>query len=72
MFPLKVTLITAVHGNYGTNTTTFNGGVQVITGISVTDFYNLNVLLANSLTVNSNFSVNQNLFIGSGILILGR
>ena len=58
--------------NYGTNTTTFNGGVQVITGISVTNFNNLNVLSANSLTVNSNFSVNQNLFIGSGILILGN
>ncbi len=58
--------------NFGTNTTTFNGGVQVITGSSVTNFNNLNVLSTNSLTVNNNFSVNQDLFIGSGNLILGN
>jgi hypothetical protein len=58
--------------NFGTNTTTFNGGVQVITGSSVTNFNNLNVLSTNSLTVNNNFSVNKNLFIGSGTLILGN
>ncbi len=58
--------------NYGTNTTTFNGGVQSITGTSVTNFYNLNVSSTNSLTVNNNFSVNHDLFIGSGTLILGN
>ena len=58
--------------NFGTNTTTFNGGAQVITGSSVTNFNNLNVSSINSLTVNNNFSVNQNLFIGSGTLILGN
>ena len=58
--------------NYGINTTTFNGGVQVITGSSVTNFNNLSVLSTNSLTVNNNFSVNQDLFIGSGNLILGN
>jgi hypothetical protein len=58
--------------NYGINTTTFNGGVQVITGSSVTNFNNLSVLSTNSLTVNNNFFVNQDLFIGSGNLILGN
>jgi hypothetical protein len=58
--------------NFGTNKTTFNGGVQVISGSSVTNFNNLNVLSTNSLTVNNNFSVNQDLFIGSGNLILGN
>ncbi len=58
--------------NLGNNTTTFNGGVQIITGSSVTNFNNLNVLSANSLTVNNNFSVNQDLTIGTGTLILGN
>ena len=58
--------------NFGTNTTTFDGGVQIITGSSVTNFNNLNVLSSNSLTVNNNFSVSQDLFIGSGTLILGN
>ena len=58
--------------NFGTNTTTFNGGIQLITGTSVTNFYNLNVSSANSLTVNKSFSVSQDLFIGSGTLILGN
>ena len=58
--------------NFGTNTTTFDGGAQVITGGSVTNFNNLNVLSTNSLTVNNSFSISQNLFIGSGTLILGN
>ena len=57
--------------NFGANTTTFNGGVQLITGSSVTNFNNLNVSSAISLTVNNNFSVNKDLSIGSGTLILG-
>jgi hypothetical protein len=58
--------------NFGTNTTTFNGGVQIITGSSVSNFNNLNVSSVNSLTINNNFSVNQDLIIGSGNLILGN
>ncbi len=57
---------------FGTNTTTFNGGIQTISGGSVTNFNNLNVSSANSLTVNNSFAVNQDLFIGSGTLILGN
>ncbi len=52
--------------NYGTNTTTFSGGSQSITGASVTNYYNLNVSPSGSLTPNSNFNVNNNLNITSG------
>jgi len=58
--------------NFGTNTTTFNGGVQVISGSSSTDFNNLNVASINSLTVNSSSSVSQDLTILSANLILGN
>ena len=58
--------------NYGTNTTTFNGGVQLITGSSITNFYNLVLSSTNSLTVNNNFSVGQDLSILSGNLMLGN
>ena len=58
--------------NFGTNTTTFNGGVQVISGSSVTNFYNLKLSSTNSLTVNNNFLVGQDLSIISGNLILGN
>ena len=58
--------------NSGTNTTTFDGGVQIITGGSTTNFNNLNVLSLNSLTVNNDFFIGQDLFIGSGNLILGN
>ncbi|MGD0754856.1 MAG: HYR domain-containing protein, partial [Bacteroidales bacterium] len=56
--------------NYGTNLTTFNGGVQSITGASVTNFYDLNVSPATSLTVNNDFTVNRNLTISNGNLVL--
>ena len=61
------------NGNYiyGTNTTTFNGGFQSVTGTSVTNFFNLDVLPVNSLTVNNNFTVNRNLTIDQGNLVLG-
>jgi len=61
------------NGNYiyGTNTTTFNGGFQSVTGTSVTNFFNLDVLPVNSLTVNNNFAVNRNLTIDQGNLVLG-
>lgn len=57
--------------NYGTNLTTFNGGIQSITGTSLTSFYDLDVLSLTSLTVNNNFTVNRNLTISNGNLILG-
>jgi gliding motility-associated-like protein len=61
------------NGNYiyGTNTTTFNGGFQSVTGTSVTNFFNLDVLPVNSLTVNNNFTVKRNLTIDQGNLVLG-
>ncbi len=58
--------------NHGTNTTKFNGGVQAITGSSITNFFNLILSSTNSLTVNNNFSVGQDLSILSGNLILGN
>ena len=58
--------------NYGTNTTTFNGGVQEISGSSVTDFYYLNVASINSLTINNHSLVSRDLTIVSGNLILGN
>ncbi|MCB2220634.1 MAG: T9SS type A sorting domain-containing protein [Bacteroidetes bacterium] len=58
--------------NYGSNTTTFNGGVQAISGSSITNFHNLYLSPTNSLTVNNDFTVNQDLSIMSGNLILGN
>ena len=58
--------------NFGTNTTTFDGGTQTVGGGSVTNFNNLNVLSTNSLTVNNNFAVDRDLSIGIGTLILGN
>jgi hypothetical protein len=57
--------------NYGTNTTTFNGGLQTITGSSVTNYYNLVLSSTNSLTVNNNLFIGRDLSIISGNLILG-
>lgn len=57
--------------SYGTNLTTFNGGIQSITGTSSTDFYDLDVISLTSLTVNNNFTVNGNLSVSNGNLILG-
>lgn len=58
--------------NYGTNTTTFSGGTQTIAGTSVTNFYDLVVSPVTSLTPNNSFTVNRNLNITNGILILGN
>lgn len=55
---------------HGTNTTTFNGNTQSVNGSSVTNFYNLTVSSASSLTVNNNFTINKNLTITTGILNL--
>lgn len=55
---------------YGTNTTTFSGGTQNISGSAVTNFYDLVVAPSLSLTVNNNFTVNRNLTISSGSLLL--
>lgn len=56
--------------NYGTNTTTFNGGTQNILGTTVTNFYDLVVNPISSLTPNNSFTVNRDLFIYSGNLAL--
>ncbi len=56
---------------YGTNTTTFNGGSQTITGSTLSNFYNLEVSSSTSLTVNNSFVVSKNLSINSGTLVLG-
>ncbi len=56
---------------YGTNLTLFDGGVQAITGTSVTDFYDLEVSSLTSLAANGNFTVNHDLDIVSGNLVLG-
>ncbi len=58
--------------NFGTNTTTFNGGVQAISGSASTDFNYLNVASINSLTFNNNSSVSGDLTIVSGNLVLGN
>lgn len=57
---------------YGTNLTLFDGGVQSITGTSVTNFYDMEVSSLTSLTVNGNFTVNRDLNIVSGNLVLGN
>ncbi len=72
MFPLKVTLIIVVHTILELIQQHLTVEYRLITGSSVTNFNNLNVSSAISLTVNNNFSVNQDLFIGSGTLILGN
>lgn len=56
---------------YGTNTTTFNGGVQAITGSTATNFNNLVVSSETSLSISSNFTVDHDLSILSGDLTLG-
>jgi len=56
---------------YNNNLTTFNGGVQSITGNSVTNFFDLNVSSLTSLTVIRGFTVNRDLTISSGNLVLG-
>lgn len=55
---------------YGTNQTIFNGTIQSVTGSSVTDFYDLIVSPVTSLTVNRNFTINGNIEITRGNLIL--
>ena len=56
---------------YGTNLTTFSGGTQNIQGSAITNFYDLTIAPSNSLTVlTNNFTVNRNLTISSGNMIL--
>ncbi|MBN2213183.1 MAG: hypothetical protein JW723_02975, partial [Bacteroidales bacterium] len=64
--------------NHHNNLTTFNagplnnGGAQVISGTSATDFYNLNVNPLASLTLTINdITVNNDLILSSGQLICG-
>ena len=58
--------------SYGTNLTIFDGGVHSITGTSVTSFYDLEVSSLTSLTASGNFTVNHDLNIVSGNLVLGN
>jgi hypothetical protein len=55
---------------FGTNLTTFTGSTQNINGSSATNFYDLTVSPSVTLTVNNSFTVNHNLTIGSGSLLL--
>jgi hypothetical protein len=55
---------------YGTNTTTFNGVNQSINGTCITNFYDMSISCSGSLSVNSSFTVNRNLSINTGTLIL--
>ncbi|AYB32672.1 hypothetical protein D4L85_19750 [Chryseolinea soli] len=55
---------------YGTNLTTFTGSTQNISGTSATNFYDLTVSPSVTLTVNNSFTVNHDLTIGSGSLLL--
>lgn len=58
---------------YGSNTTTFSGGTQQITGTSATNFNNLTINPVTSVTLNngSNVLVNGNLTLSRGTLICG-
>lgn len=69
---IKGNLVNNGQYNHGSNTTLFNGGVQNITGSSITNFYNLTLSLASTLTVNNSFTNYNDLNILSGNLILGN
>lgn len=56
---------------YGTNQTIFNGIIQTVSGSSITDFYDLIISPLTSISFNNNFTVNGNLDITTGNLILG-
>jgi hypothetical protein len=56
---------------FGTNRTIFDGGTQSVTGTSVTNFHDLEVSSLTSLTMNGSFTVNRDLDIVSGNLVLG-
>ena len=58
--------------NHYNNLTTFNGGVQSVTGSSITDFYNLKVNPVTSLTLNNDIEIYNNLDLESGQLICGN
>lgn len=53
------------------NTTTFDGDVQAITGSSTVDFYDLTVNSLTSLTLNREATVNNDLDLENGTLICG-
>lgn len=55
---------------YGTNLTTFNGSAQNITGTTTTNFYDLTVASASSLTASRSFTVNRHLTITNGALMM--
>ncbi|HLN20026.1 MAG TPA: hypothetical protein VK213_02990, partial [Bacteroidales bacterium] len=68
---LKGNLVNNGTYNYGTNQTTFNGGIQTISGTTVSNFYDLMVSPVTTLTVSNGFIVNRNLALTSGNFILG-
>ncbi|MBK7712899.1 MAG: hypothetical protein IPJ37_19655 [Bacteroidales bacterium] len=57
---------------YGSNTTSFTGNTQSISGSTITNFNNLVVSPVTSLSVIRSFTVNGNLNIGSGTLLLSN
>lgn len=59
---------------YGSNTTTFDGGVQQITGTAATNFNNMVISSVTSTTLNNgnDVTVNGNLTLSSGTLICGN
>ncbi len=57
--------------NFGTSRTIFDGGAQAVTGTSATNFYDLEVSSLTSLTISRNFTINRDLDIVSGNLVLG-
>ena len=56
---------------YGTNQTIFNGITQTVSGSSITDFYDLIISPLTSISINNSFTINGNLEITTGNLILG-
>jgi len=56
---------------YGTNQTTFSGGVQTVGGTSATNFYDLLVNPVTSVTLSASLNVNHNLTLSGGQLLNG-
>jgi hypothetical protein len=59
---------------YGTNQTTFSGGVQTVGGTSITNFYDLQINPVTSVTLNGAslvYTVNHNLTLSKGQLLNG-
>ena len=57
--------------NHYNNLTSFNGGVQTLSGSTATDFYDLNVSPVTSLTLSQSTTVLHDITLGDGTLICG-